>query len=240
MISFIIPTLDEAKSLDKLLGAISKYKGLYEIIISDGRSKDETIVISKKYTQKITVHEGLARQVIAAGRNAGAKLATGDYLIFFDADVYIPDINALVEGILKYFSEDPKLVALSGSLEVMPEYARKRDIIISTAFNYYCYIVNRLFGAGMVYGEFQVTKKDAFQKVGGFNDNLIASEDYELFSRLRKVGHVRFALDLVVYHTGRRIRKTGWPKLLFQWFRNWLFVIVFKRAFDKEWKEVRE
>jgi GT2 family glycosyltransferase len=112
------------------------------------------------------------------------------------------------------------------------------DKIVSFILNTYFSFVNGVFGLVMVYGEFQITKREAFKKVGGFSEHLAASEDYDLFRRLnKKVGKVKFVKRLKVYHTGRRIHKVGWVKLLFRWFSNWLSVILVNKAKDKEWEE---
>ena len=240
MISFIIPTKNEELFVGRLLESLQEYRGPYEIIISDGGSTDGTIDVVKRHTDKVLLWDGLGRQNISAGRNAGARLATGRYLVFFDADVHVPDINALIAGIEVSFEENPDVVALSGSLLVMPECASFSDKIVSFILNTYFSFVNNVFGVVMVYGEFQITKRDAFEKVGGFSEHLVASEDYDLFRRLnKKIGKVKFIKRLKVYHTGRRIHKVGWAKLLVRWFRNWLSVILVNKAKDKEWEEIR-
>ena len=57
MISFIIPTLNEEKTIEKTLKNLSEYFGEKEIIVSDGRSSDKTIEIAKKYTDKVIIHD---------------------------------------------------------------------------------------------------------------------------------------------------------------------------------------
>ena len=94
MLSIIIPTLNEEKSIEKTLQSIKELKDYdYEIIISDGKSKDKTVEIAKKYDAKVIVYEGTIRQTIGGGRNLGASIASGDFFVFLDADVTIPDIN---------------------------------------------------------------------------------------------------------------------------------------------------
>ena len=240
MISFVIPTKNEELFVGRLFESLQKYHGLYEIIVSDGGSTDGTLDIVRKYTDKVVVWNGDVRQTIAAGRNAGAHIATGRYLVFFDADVYIPDIDALMAGVEVFFQENQNVVAISGSLLVMPECATFFDGVISFILNTYFSFINNVFGVVMVYGEFQITKREAFEKVTGFDEKIVASEDYDLFRRLNnKVGKVKFVKKLKVYHTGRRIHKTGWSKLLFRWFSNWLSVILVNRAKDGEWEEIR-
>src|SRR4051812_47233932 len=93
-LSIIIPTLNEEKILEKTLLHLRELHDIpYEIIVSDGKSKDKTIEIANKYADKVVVYEGEKRQTIGMGRNLGASVAQGDFFVFLDADMYVPDIN---------------------------------------------------------------------------------------------------------------------------------------------------
>jgi glycosyltransferase involved in cell wall biosynthesis len=237
MISFVIPTLNEEKTIEDTLKSLNTFSGDKEIIISDGRSRDKTIEIAKKYTNKILVHDGLSKQNIAQGRNAGAKEALGEYIIFMDADVVIPNIDDFIKRAERYFDKDPKLVAVTAECVVLKDLANIFDKIIFKIVAYYFSFLNVIrFGAAG--GEFQMIKKEAFLQVNGFDPILSVSEDMDLFWRLAKIGRTKLPLELKVYHTGRRAHKIGWPRLLWQWVSNTISVFFFKKS-DDEWKEIR-
>ncbi len=87
MISIIIPTKNEESVIEKTLTSLKNNLSLpHEIIVTDGASTDKTVEIAKKYADKVVEHAGPERQTIAAGRNAGAAVAAGDFLAFMDAD----------------------------------------------------------------------------------------------------------------------------------------------------------
>lgn len=239
MISFIIPALNEEKVIEKLILCLREYKGPKEIIVSDGRSTDRTVAIATPLADTVIVHNGTTRQTIAQGRNEGAAKAKGDYLVFMDSDDYIPDINEFFAKALKLFEADKKLVALTVSYKVLPEFATLTDRIIfwCVAFNYY--ILNNILGIGGSGGEFQMIKADAFRKVNGFNEEMAAAEDCDIFWRLAKIGRTRCERSLAIYHTGRRGHKIGWPKLLYQWSTNAISAYFFKKSVSKEWTEIR-
>lgn len=237
MISFIIPTLNEEKTIEDTLKSISAYSEEKEIIISDGKSRDKTIEIAKKYTDKIFIHNETERQNIAQGRNAGARHAVGDYLIFMDADVIIPDINIFLKKAFGYFERDKRLVALTAECVVLKETETIFDKIIFKIVAIYFSLLN-IIGFGAAGGEFQMIKREAFLRVGGFDEILAVSEDMDLFWRLAKIGKTKLPLGFKVYHTGRRAHKIGWPRLLWQWSSNTVSVFFFKKS-DDEWKEIR-
>ena len=109
MISFIIPTLNEEKYIGKTLDYISKYTGEYEIIISDTNSPDRTVDIARGYADNILIHsrEG-KRLTIAAGRNLGASVAKGDFLVFLDADICIIDPDKFFKKAFNCFEKNPR------------------------------------------------------------------------------------------------------------------------------------
>ena len=237
MISFVIPTLNEEKTIEDTLKSLNAFSGDKEIIISDGKSRDNTIEIAKKYTDKILIPDGLSKQNIAQGRNAGAKEALGEYIIFMDADVVIPNIDDFIKRAERYFDKDPKLVAVTAECVVLKDLANIFDKIIFKIVAYYFSFLNVIrFGAAG--GEFQMIKKTAFLQVKGFDPILSVSEDMDLFWRLAKIGRTKLPLELKVYHTGRRAHKIGWTRLLWQWVSNTISVFFFKKS-DDEWKEIR-
>jgi len=84
-VSIIIPTLNEEKYVEKTLLSIKAQtmKLPYEVIVSDGASKDDTLKIAKRYANKIVISK---KRSPAIQRNCGAKYSKGSFLIFVDAD----------------------------------------------------------------------------------------------------------------------------------------------------------
>ena len=238
MISIVIPTLNEEKIIEETLKTLKEFKGEIEIIVSDGKSKDKTVEIAKKYTDKVIVYNDIKRQTIGKGRNDGAAVAQGEYLVFLDADVHIVNPTEFFEKAVKVFEADKKIVAITTYIKVFKEFETTSDKIIWWCLNSSYILFNNIIGMGGASGEFQLIKKEAFVKVGGFNELLIGGEDHELFRRLAKIGKTRFAKNLTVYHTGRRGHKLGWPKFVGVLILASLPVFI-KKYFLKEWKEVR-
>ena len=100
-VSFIIPTLNEEKLIEQCLRSIKgqKTKLKYEIIVSDGNSKDNTRKIAKKYAKVVICKQ----KGIPHARNYGASFAKGKLFVFIDADVILP--SDYIEKIWKRFEE---------------------------------------------------------------------------------------------------------------------------------------
>lgn len=238
MISVIIPTLNEEKIIEKTLKCLKGFKGDCEIIVSDGKSTDKTIEIAKKYADKILIHSDSKRQTIGMGRNDGAKIASGEFLVFLDADVYIENIDTFFNKMIDVFNKDKKIVALTTYIKVFPEFETTSDKIIWYILNSSYIIFNNVIHTAGASGEFQMIRAEAFRKVGGFNEVLIGGEDHELFRRLSKIGKTHFERSLAVYHTGRRGHKLGWPKFVGVLILASLPMFI-KKYFLKEWKVIR-
>ncbi len=241
MISIIIPTLNEESVLEKTLDEIvHNFKStVYEIIVSDGGSKDKTQEIARRYTDKVLVYRDTKRQTIAQARNMGAKAASGEFFVFLDADVTIPHPDDFFHKAIERFQTNKNLLGMTVALAVSKENATLADTVLFFIINRTYALMNNVLHAGASPGEFQMIRRSAFEKLRGYREDLSAAEDNELFYRLSKIGGTRMELGLTAYQTGRRIHKVGWPKLLTLWLTNWFSMMVFKRSVSKEWEPIR-
>lgn len=240
MISIIIPTLNEEKVLEKTILSLRKLNVCkYEIIISDGKSTDRTIEIAKKYADHVVVYEGVTRQTIAMGRNLGASIARGDYLVFIDADVFIPDINNFFTKIIDIFGNNKRLAGLTVFIKVFPGMDTFGDRFFWSIVNWGNYFFNNILNRGSAIGEFQMMPTDVFRRLNGYNDKIVVGEDVEMFSRLSDIGQVYTESKLHVFHTSRRAHNVGWPALLLFFVKNSIYLRLFKRSSVLEWEPIR-
>ncbi|MEK6874228.1 MAG: glycosyltransferase [Nanoarchaeota archaeon] len=202
MISIVIPTLNEETYLPKILQSI-KQQGMHtEVIVADGGSSDRTEKIARQFGAKV-VKGGLP----GIGRNAGAKVARGDIICFFDADVILP------KGFLKKNIQEFQSYHLDMATTFVKEDSnRLDDWIIHRLWNL-CYILFsriRAFGCGFHI----IVKKSWFKNVGGFDESILLGEDYDFTSRCHKAG-ARFGVlrGLPIIVSVRRLKKEG--RLLF-------------------------
>jgi glycosyltransferase involved in cell wall biosynthesis len=232
LISIIIPTYNEEKYIGNCLKVLrlQDYKGKYEIIVADGCSKDKTIEIAKKYADKVIT---VKKRGIAAGRNAGAKIAKGEIFLFIDADT-VPAFNLITE-IVKGFKKN----VIGVTCPVLPLSSNATDFIIYWFYNQFvkASIVTR---KPQVAGMCCAYKREAFEEIDGFDENIKILEDFELSKRISKLGKITVADPTFVMTSPRRIKRWGKTKIATRYIRFYLnYLLTGKGIGINEYRPVR-
>ncbi len=195
MFSFIIPAHNEQELLPSTLESIhasAKAVGVpYEVIVVDDASTDATAKVAQERGAQV-VH--VDHRQISKTRNSGAAHASGELFVFVDADTTInPAVLGQVrEHILAGVIGGGAAVAIEGRL---PLYGR----IIAPVFTFF------YRHAGLAAGCFVYCTRDAFDTVGGFSEELFATEEVTFSWEIRRLG--RFVvLREPVMTSGRKLR----------------------------------
>lgn len=203
MLSFIIPAYNEeallGATLDRLIDSAESLGEPYEIIVVDDGSTDSTAEVAVSRGATVV---GVKLRQIAAVRNAGAKHATGEYLIFIDADTLVPEptlfaaFHALRHG------------AVGGGAAVrfdehVPMLAHAAGRVVVELF---CLL-------RLAAGCFVFARRDAFDAAGGFDERYFASEEVWLSQALKRQGRFVMLREPVIT-SGRKIRMHGTIPLL--------------------------
>ncbi len=201
MISIIIPALNEENNLKRLLESIKKQGFFnYEIIVADAGSEDKTKEIALAY-KCIVIKGGLP----AKGRNEGAKIAKGETLFFLDADTLLQD-NFLNNSISEF--ENRKLEI--ASFRLLPiSNDKKAKIFLDLFYNIPIIILEKLLphaATGII------IKKNIFEKVGGFDEDIKLSEDHYMARRAQKIAKFGLIRSAKLLISDRRFKKDGWLK----------------------------
>jgi len=210
LISIVVPSLNEEKYIETTLKTLRNqdFKGKFEIIVVDGMSKDNTVKIAKKYADKVIV---LKKRGIGAARNAGAKAANAKILLFVDADT-IPLYNALTEVSKKFQKKN----IVGTGFPVVALSPHFKDFIIYWMYNIFMKTSIK-YGNSQIPGICCAYRKDVFEKIGGFDENIETWEDYDLSSRIGKNGKTVFLENTLVFTSPRRFEKWGRIKAIFMY-----------------------
>ncbi|MCS6928742.1 MAG: glycosyltransferase [Saprospiraceae bacterium] len=244
-ISVVIPAKNEERYIGSTLAQYEPYLERFglEVIVSDGGSTDATVAVVREIQThwppgRLKLAQPRGKQNIAIGRNAGAALAEGEFLFHTDADVQIPDLPNFFETLLQTFEKHPDIVAATVPIHVYPQEARWIDRLYHTIMNWAIY-ASFYIGVYLAKGESQFVRRSIFERIGGYNERIVAGEDCNLFYRLHWQGRIAFLRRLRVYHSPRRFRKYGYLRLNLIYLREALSLLFLRRSYVEEWKVVR-
>ena len=207
ILSIIIPTYNEEEYLPTLLESIKKqnFKD-YEIIVADANSTDRTREIAEEYGC-IIVDGGLP----AVGRNNGAKVANGEYLLFLDSDLKLTD--EYLYDMLYEFRMERLGIAIT---RMTPLSEKTLDKITHELANLFMIGVENIkpHGAGC-YGI--ITKKSLHDECCGFDEDLTFGEDSDYIERLGKKESFKVLRKAKIGVSTRRLEEEGLFTLLKQY-----------------------
>ena len=227
-VSIIITTYNYAQFLAQAIdSALSQsYPDIDVVVVNDG-STDHTSEVIKPYLSQITYIDQPNSGVVTA-RNNDARKSTGEYLVFLDADDYLP--IDFVEQLMGVLRENPAANFAYGDKEVFGiknfrQHSKSWDLQLIQLINYI--------------GLTSVVSRKAFDAVGGFSSTLNQIKSYEDWDFWLSMAEARHqgVYDPGVFYFYRRLdganrnRAGVLQKLWLRWpvmRRHWKLYIRFK------------
>ena len=161
------------------------YKDFEFLIINDCSTDDSVKIIESFNDKRIIVYNNEKNIGQTKSLNVGLKLARGKYVARMDADDMA--FPMWLDKLVKYILEHPEYVAVSSYAAVIDGLGNPQRIL-KTSINFQQIIVS-LFFAKVMNHVGAVIKKEAIIEKGGYNENFITSQDYELWSSLIRTNY---------------------------------------------------
>jgi glycosyltransferase involved in cell wall biosynthesis len=186
-VSIIIATKNESKNIIRLLESIKKqtYSNI-EIVVVDNHSTDDTITLASRYTPNVYTI-GPER---SAQRNYGVQKATGDFVLILDGDMELTP-SVVQECVSTFNAHINDVAGITILEESMGTTFWAKCRILEKKL--YSYDDNDFRAAARFY------KKELFEKIGGFNVDLVSGEDWDLSQRAQGFGKL-YTIKSVTYH----------------------------------------
>ncbi len=209
-LSIVVPAFNEERLLGATLDGIHTAARAWaetwswELIVCDNNSTDRTADIARAAGAQVVfeLHNQISR-----ARNRGAAAAAGDWLLFVDADS-VPSAGLFRD--LRQAIESGE--CLAGGCTIAAEGSFGFRVAIR-AWN----ALSR--ATGWAAGSFVFCERGAFAEMHGFSEELYASEELDLFRRLKRLARRR-GKRIVILHrhplwtSDRKLRLYGWGEML--------------------------
>lgn len=212
--AIIIPTLNEEHFIGRLLDSIiTQTVAPAEVIVVDAYSEDKTIEeIKKRLASRRSEQKKLTnlryfqipKSTISRQRNLGAKKTRSTHLLFLDADMEFREAGILG----KYFQEVIKREPDVAAATTLPDSSHWKDLIYFQVEDL-AFKITQYFWPVVTARNLYV-RREIFDKVGGFDEDLAVGEDTDLVQRIVKRGGKLIFLKTVKLHTSiRRVAREG-------------------------------
>jgi GT2 family glycosyltransferase len=250
----IISYNTEKITIDCLKSIIESLKNSslkYEIIVVDNASKDNSVSSIKKLKSeiknrnlKINLIENKENIGFGPANNQAVKLAKSDYLLFLNSDIIV--LKASIEKLYNFYKQNEKLFNFLGGKLLNKDGTSQPScgpmytlpMIFAHLFlhgDYWGltrYSPNKIKEADWISGACILTKKEYFEKLGGFDEKIFMyMEEIDLFYRAKKHGFkVFFYPEAQFIHLGSQ-SSTGRSFPILQVYQGLIY--FYKKHFSK-------
>jgi len=224
-ISVIIPAHNEEGYLDRTLKALARQTyPKYEIIVVANGCTDRTEEVAAHRCDRLIV---LSQKSLGVARNLGARLASGDLLLFLDADTTLEPMA------LKFISQDFTSKYAVGTLKGRPDADQFKYRVIYGLKNFMHLSSLHAGSSGVI-----VCWRQQFIETGGFDEGLEVRENSELIRRLKRFGRYKYLGEVAATTSMRRYDQRGCGQIIWLWCKLW-FQSLFGDLHHRRYETVR-
>ncbi|MFC5281963.1 glycosyltransferase family 2 protein [Pedobacter alpinus] len=212
-VSIIIPTYNREKLLPRAIESVlsQDFDGEVEIVVSDDGSKDDTLKIAASFGAQVKIvlkpHD-CKTQGPSSTRNRGIAAATNPYVLFLDSDDYF--FPGHIKKMVAAIEENPEFgyifcrILEINETTTPPTFSlwTKEEINEREIINLNIASHNVAQTNGFIF------KKEVFDKVGVFHEDIYHGEDIDLWMRISEFYKGNFS-----DHYGAALRRNGADQL---------------------------
>lgn len=207
-ISVIIPAHNEQDYLGATLDALnSQDYPEWEIVVVANGCADATAEVAQGKCHRLVT---LAQKNLGVARNLGARMATGELLVFLDAD------TILEPGALRVIGGQFTERCAGGTLKGRPDSNRFAYRVIYWLKNFTHRFLVRNGSSGVI-----ICWKQDFTRVGGFDEKLELRENSDLIRRLKQFGRYQYIGATAATTSMRRYERRGVWRIVWHWVKLW-------------------
>ncbi|HND49045.1 MAG TPA: glycosyltransferase family 2 protein [Anaerolineales bacterium] len=197
LVSIITPSYNQAKYLEQTITSVleQSYPSI-EYIVVDGKSKDNSIDIIKKYADKLAYWVSEKDKGQADAINKGFSRATGEIIAWLNSDDYY--LPRAVQAAVKVFEENPDIVLVYGNMLAVNEHG-----VTFNTMNYRQLTLKDLLCFNIIGQPAVFMRRSALQQTSGLDATFHFLLDHLLWIQIAKQGkilHVNQTWAAARYH----------------------------------------
>jgi glycosyltransferase involved in cell wall biosynthesis len=198
-VSVVIPAKNVAAYIGETLASALAQGEVSEVIVVDDGSTDDTTAIVRAIRDprlRLMTNDSAG---VSAARNLGARHASGEWLLFLDADDRLRP--GAVASLLAAARGAPRAVLVYGDYNTIDHEGRqigRRDLLRGRRKPSGDVLTRLAAGNFIVNGGIALTRAEAFRAIGGFDTSLRYCEDWHCWCRLAAIGEFEFAPKLLL------------------------------------------
>jgi glycosyltransferase involved in cell wall biosynthesis len=196
LISIITPSLNASGTIDETLqSVVSQLDDDVEQLLIDACSTDGTLEIAGKYPH-LSVRSECDRGIYD-GMNKGAALASGEWLLFLQADDWLP--SGALEAYRKAITVAPMAEVICGSASAVKESEGSWEAVWSVTDGDRKKLTCKNIALGEPMINARLFSKSTFQKLGGFSLEYSLASDRDLLLRASHAAVIQHEVDAMTY-----------------------------------------
>ena len=215
--SVVVPARDEGARLERTLDSFvaQTFDGRLEVVVVASGTRTLAAARAHPVVDRVLIDDSRAGP--GPARNRGVAAASGDVLLFTDADTIVPPW--WVRRHCRHYAS-PRVVGVGGPLRPLAVDLRHRALF--RLLSDWWYRVSWPVGFVQQPGPNCSVRRSAFDAIGGFDESLPFLEDTDLSLRLREAGRVVYDPDCPVRTSVRRHEREGYLPLLLAYLVGYL------------------
>lgn len=190
LVSIITLTYNNrAKFLEEALKSIfSQSFEDFEILVGDGGSTEPTLKLIKKFSSDSRLKHIYGENVLVKNRQRTVSWAQGKYIAILDDDDVWAETNKLKKQV-DFLEKNPDYIVVGTGAIIIDLKGKELYRFLNEEKNEK--IRERMFFRNPFFASSALFRRDVFEKVGGYDENLKGAEDWDLWLKMGKYGKFR-------------------------------------------------
>lgn len=203
VITVVIPSYNHASFLEMAVLSVMYQSVSTEMIIVDGGSTDHSLEIIKKYESQLYWWRSRKDEGQAAAINEGVEKGTAPYVCWLNSDDFF--LPGGLEKLRHSLDNCPKTSAVYGRCLIVNKNGYRKKEYWTAPFSEK-HLANRCFIAQPA----TLIRRNAWETIGGLDEKLNMSMDYDLWWRLyKRYGNLQYTREIVAASRWHNMAKTN-------------------------------